>query len=300
MPPISERRSLPYPHRAGFTLIELLVVIAIIAILAAILFPVFAQARAKARQIACTSNLKQMSQAALMYATDYDGLILRAASNVSSIDRNIFGETINVPSFAEAYHWQALWEPYTKNAQMFLCPGGFDEFRTAGRYVSTASGGGMARRELWGQYGINYEGLCKTRAPYASAGAVGGRGLDAIERPAEVFLAMDSWSNSPAVDGADNPRRFFGCGPSVIGGQNGGSNGTGSGDDVGIGFNLPKNDIRRGDRHSGMINVAYADGHVKAVPAKTLPGLVRSGVYSPFTDYTMDAGDCADQSNYPQ
>jgi prepilin-type N-terminal cleavage/methylation domain-containing protein len=58
--------------RKGFTLIELLVVVAIIAILAAILFPVFAQAREKARQTACTSNLKQIATGALMYAQDYD------------------------------------------------------------------------------------------------------------------------------------------------------------------------------------------------------------------------------------
>jgi len=59
-------------RRPAFTLIELLVVIAIIAILAAILFPVFAQAREKARQATCVSNLKQLGTAALMYAQDYD------------------------------------------------------------------------------------------------------------------------------------------------------------------------------------------------------------------------------------
>jgi prepilin-type N-terminal cleavage/methylation domain-containing protein len=58
--------------RKGFTLIELLVVIAIIAILAAILFPVFARAREKARQTSCVSNLKQVALASLMYTQDYD------------------------------------------------------------------------------------------------------------------------------------------------------------------------------------------------------------------------------------
>jgi len=256
--------------RKGFTLIELLVVIAIIAILAAILFPVFAQARESARRASCVSNLKQIGAAAIMYASDNDGLVLRVASSVSSIDTNVLGEPVPVRGYAEAYYWQSLWLPYTKNAQIFFCPSGDRNFRAAPRYVNTS--GGLPLREIWGQYGINYEGLCKKRAPWNRIG------LDSVAEPADTFMVVDSWSVSLAVDGADSPLRFFGSGP------------VGGGNDVGLGFNLPAGDARRGDRHQGMLNVAYCDGHVKAVKGETLLGLVPSGAYSKFTNYTTDAG----------
>src|SRR5438094_51203 len=69
---ISRANGLRRQRRSGFTLIELLVVIAIIAILAAILFPVFAQARARARQASCASNLSQIARAGMMYVQDND------------------------------------------------------------------------------------------------------------------------------------------------------------------------------------------------------------------------------------
>jgi prepilin-type N-terminal cleavage/methylation domain-containing protein/prepilin-type processing-associated H-X9-DG protein len=267
----------------GFTLIELLVVIAIIAILAAILFPVFAQARAKARQASCVSNLRQIGMAAIQYATDWDGAILRPASanTNEAIRQNVFGEPLPLRSYGEAYYWQTFWLPYVKNAQLFTCPGYAADFRTAPRY--TRLSGGMPFREIWAGYSINYEGLAKVRAPHFV-----GR-FDLQPTPAETFLVMDGWSVSLAVDGADNPRRWFGCGP------------LGGGDDVGLGYNLPKGDTRRGDRHSGVHNVVYCDGHAKAVPAPRLwKQLVLSGQDSVFTGYRMDAGDCADRSNYPQ
>src|SRR2546429_2375440 len=94
------------PRHRGFTLIELLVVIAIIAILAAILFPVFAQAREKARQTGCLSNLKQLLVAALMYAQDYD-------ENLMSRYVLINGQQV------EWSHPSAgLLTPYTKNLQI--------------------------------------------------------------------------------------------------------------------------------------------------------------------------------------
>ena len=92
-------------QRRGFTLIELLVVIAIIAILAAILFPVFAQAREKARQTACMSNMKQIGSAYIMYAQDYDEALVPGcnwnAGYSQQTDRRSY--------------WDGLLDPYVKN-----------------------------------------------------------------------------------------------------------------------------------------------------------------------------------------
>jgi prepilin-type N-terminal cleavage/methylation domain-containing protein len=105
--------------RRGFTLIELLVVIAIIGILAAMLFPVFAQAREKARSTACLSNGKQIAEAVLMYAMDYDDQIVPwVIGNWNSSE----------PWLAALQHtWCWLLQPYVKNRQIFFCPSYSDE-----------------------------------------------------------------------------------------------------------------------------------------------------------------------------
>ena len=131
----------------AFTLIELLVVIAIIAILAAILFPVFAQARKKARVIACVSRMKQLGAAWMMYAQDYD-------ETYSPSDRRNFvipsGDAIapylkndeirrcpedvgkpnipwscgNKPCYTQFYGWSVSWDAYTMPGYKILQPGG--------------------------------------------------------------------------------------------------------------------------------------------------------------------------------
>jgi len=95
-------------RRSGFTLIELLVVIAIIAILAAILFPVFARAREKARQASCLSNIKQLALGELMYVEDYDGRLTPECS-------------CSCPKW-DYTCWKDRLYPYIKNLQLYECP----------------------------------------------------------------------------------------------------------------------------------------------------------------------------------
>src|SRR4026208_354663 len=107
-------------RRNGFTLIELLVVIAIIAILAAILFPVFAQARDKARQASCLSNEKQIGCALNMYQQDYDGTWCLVYADTGNTTKGNWPS----PPFSTRYRqdqvfWYAWLYPYTKNLGMF-------------------------------------------------------------------------------------------------------------------------------------------------------------------------------------
>ena len=133
-------------RRKGFTLIELLVVIAIIAILAAILFPVFAKAREKARQSSCASNLKQIGLAINTYTQDYDETLPEGSAG-----RAAGAPYIALPGCSYAPLAMRL-EAYTKNRQIFICPSasgitcahhvipGYEQSYTQ-NYTLTGSGG---------------------------------------------------------------------------------------------------------------------------------------------------------------
>src|SRR5438552_6734610 len=120
--------------RFAFTLIELLVVIAIIAILAAILFPVFAQARDKARQTSCLSNAKQLGLGAIMYTEDYDETYPLAGGlhpTAGWLTNYYIGVPANwrpgsssgrINAYANA--WVNSMQPYLKNYGIYVCPSG--------------------------------------------------------------------------------------------------------------------------------------------------------------------------------
>ncbi len=171
--------------REGFTLIELLVVIAIIAILAAILFPVFAKAREKARQTACASNLKQLALGALMYAQDYDEGMLG------------FGAFLDDPNnltndWNGAYHNPFLTlQPYLKSLDVLKCPsdsGGYCRSYKNGTNPDTGKANGTSYE--WNAW-------------------VMGAGLGSIVEPSRTILHFDGWI--PYYDLLSSPYHFNSC-----------------------------------------------------------------------------------------
>ena len=157
--------------RKGFTLIELLVVIAIIAILAAILFPVFARAREKARQTSCASNLKQLGLGLLMYGSDYDEKTPRIGRDIAG------GGTVND-------WWGNTTMPYVKNKQVYQCP---DVDTFTDNLQSNCNGGGP--------YG-GYMGTC---AVWYDGIALGKLGF-----PAETVLLTELHAAGCNRSGAGN------------------------------------------------------------------------------------------------
>lgn len=155
---------------AGFTLIELLVVIAIIAVLAAMLFPVFARARAKARQAQCLSNAKQLALALSMYAGDYDGMMpfwawSRNASPdpLDNVDEGV-------------YTWDTVILPYMKNQQILICPS---------------------------------NDISRDARSYALPRYVSGQMIDAMPNPAATVCLFDKGAHVPGTWGDAAAENFF-------------------------------------------------------------------------------------------
>ena len=191
-------------QKRGFTLIELLVVIAIIAILAAILFPVFAQARAKARQASCLSNFRQQALGVNMYQQDYDELmpLMQTEGSYQSPPDMVMGQII---------------QPYLKNYQIYDCPS--DPANDTARatvevsYPPTTQQQRLFNLATKNDFGINWQYLCPIVVPYKPIPTA----LAQIGSPAQTVLAVDClWdrdaSGNPVGGGnsaVDPPCRYY-------------------------------------------------------------------------------------------
>jgi len=211
----------------GFTLIELLVVIAIIAILAAILFPVFAQAREAARKASCQSNLKQLSAAAIMYANDFDERFPAQPWGAARYD---------------SWWWSI--QPYAKNAGILSCPSGtFNGEINGGKVAQDGTRDQNGLRLALGNPRINY-GFSENMLNQSDSGI----SQASIQSPASKAMIADAhatvipswgWSFRPCGGGE--------CWRFALRGANGVCNATEG----------------NPSRHNNTVNVAYADGHVK-------------------------------------
>jgi prepilin-type N-terminal cleavage/methylation domain-containing protein/prepilin-type processing-associated H-X9-DG protein len=252
--------------RSGFTLIELLVVIAIIAILAAILFPVFAQARAKARQTACLSNLKQLNLGIQMYIQDYDETFPYWAWGQSYSG----GTAVN--GVASPNHFESLWinaiYPYVKNNQVYACPQDVASLTPANSAVFWWASGDLIAD------GINPALLNQTLSygisePLEQGSLFGNYGtgskLAGIQKPAETFVLGDMITllsagpygngNFPDPNNPNDPQHNCIIRRIAYANQN---DGTWSGD---CSTALPSWDS--GSRHSAGGEIGFCDGHVK-------------------------------------
>jgi len=241
-------------HRRGFTIVELIIVIGIVALTASFLFPVFTQARGKARQVACLSNTKQIGTALLMYAQDYD-------------------EVYPSPwpfSGAGKYDWDHTFheviQPYLKNPAVTFCPSMDPKTYVSRPNVETGVQGGNAICYLMNETGWSAK-------PPSPDGARPGISLAAIARPADVILITEAM-------GIDNGAGSYSWQDAQVGYTDADHAGWGGSPypapdqkltwhDF---YNAPGCDwgkaaipITMSTRHDGANNCVFYDGHAKAM-----------------------------------
>jgi prepilin-type N-terminal cleavage/methylation domain-containing protein/prepilin-type processing-associated H-X9-DG protein len=222
----------------GFTLIELLVVIAIIAILAAILFPVFARAREKARQASCVSNLKQLSLAIVMYMSDYDS-------------RYPVGYTwCNNNNVYNNKQWWQQTQPYVKNWQLFACPSSTRQCRNGSiphHGVDNMIDNGMAPADFQLSYGYseNLWNSWRRDIDNTFCGALTGARSKETGRPTPASFVV-------IADSAGLVNSGWRIGYAA---------------ECGVGCNPPRQ-IQNNTRHNGGSNCGFGDGHAKFFSAQ--------------------------------
>ena len=236
--------------RKGFTLIELLVVIAIIAILAAILFPVFAKAREKARQSSCLSNVKQISLGILQYCQDYDegfpGIYMGPAGGYYGMTQYL--------------------DPYTKSSQIHNCPSADQAC------VPTSSLGSRSYAYLLGLF---------PSLPNANNCVK----LAQVLRPAEIIMMCDAMEDGNLPGWLLNPgygwlkTNLDGTNCQICGGTH---NSLFPGNTNGHSWQQPGCNFF--PRHNGMGNVGFCDGHVKCLTYQTV---YNGGALAPYWNWNQ-------------
>jgi len=298
-------------NKTGFTLIELLVVIAIIAILAAILFPVFAQARNAARKATGISNSKQVSLAILMYVQDFDEQFPRAGW-----DCQTNASDPSIPPGGEngcgATNWQNVVSPYHKNAGIFVSPG--DASRPNWDW-----GAGSDFQATDGNFSLLINDLLSHQMPTTAQGYAdpnnqvhfaNGLSLAAVNAPADCVLLAEghcgwnkiSGSNSAAARGRDftgsldlqnkwhKEQTMSGFQTWLI---------------TGIAYSDWGNRIIGAPFYNSFAVVAFTDGHVKAIKASDSNGLPTVCATLPWTKHidpmqrNASLPGCSDPNNMP-
>jgi prepilin-type N-terminal cleavage/methylation domain-containing protein/prepilin-type processing-associated H-X9-DG protein len=234
--------------KRGFTLIELLVVIAIIAILAAILFPVFAQAREKARQISCLSNLKQIGLADMQYSQDYDEALVP----------DWIGPSASWLGYAGDQRWMDILQPYVKSVSMFNCPDDAQSGPAKYQY-SNGNEGWLPGTSFYnaGSYGINntyWDGSEGVHAPsYGATPGASPVALASLAHPATTIHFTEFMSYSPESNGGQ-------AGAPEVAWKNTAQANTYLAD---MGKYSPLLMGSMQFRHQGGVNVEFCDGHAK-------------------------------------
>lgn len=233
----------------GFTLIELLVVIAIIAILAAILFPVFAQARDKARQASCLSNAKQIGLAVTMYVQDYDETFYwqKAWDEVVELGAGSWG-----PSYKSYVRWPFAHAPYLKNTEVYKCASDKGSPESRGYAKAPGGGGGTPWHISYGPNLMMFIGYDAKATPTT---------LAKVTRPADKIALAESIVSYGCCE-SWNVEYFRGA--NRAGNENGWDWGAFR-KNVGNAKKLGITDAQMGSvtRHALGNTIIYADGHAK-------------------------------------